>query len=484
MGDHVGDHECDPSVRNLMKAPFFDRLATSWRLRSLTGDLGRLLGPTGLKTLVSVADRLIVAGTNFLTLVIVVRAAGVEALGVFTLAWTVLLAVNALQEAMIHSPFTVFVGRRRDAQERRRYAGAAAMLQTGVALMVMVLVLATALAMMVAGAGSLINHAAWGLLIAIPGASLREFARRFMFAKLAAAGVLMLDACVAALQLGGLATLWFAGLLSPGTVLLVMAVAAGLPALAWAARSREAFSRPKWRMIAVEAKRHLLFGRWLGGGQMADLAVTHGVAWLLAALAGTAATGIFAACNSIVLVINPLLLGIGSILLPRAALAHHQHGEGEVGRIVWKVTGLLTLTVGMVSLAVILGGKYVVAALYALESPEQVGPTIILLALANFVGATSFAIDNGLIVLQRQNVNLIASLIGLVTTVLVALLLTPSLGVVGTATGVLVGTLLNSLFQIVIFIRLVGPPSMPLVSQSRRRRSSGSGIAKGAFDRS
>jgi len=455
-----------------VKTLLFDRLAASWPLRPLTGDWERLLGPTGLKSLVSVADRLIVAGTNFLTLVVVVRAAGVEALGVFILAWTVLLAVNALQEAMIHSPFTVFVARRRTAGERSRYAAAAATLQTGVATMVMVLVLVIALAMTVSGAGSLMSHAAWGLLIAIPGVSLREFARRFMFAKLAAAGVLMLDACVAALQLAGLVALWFAGLLSPGAALLVIAVATGLPALIWAACSRAAFSRPKCRMIAVEAKRHLLFGRWIGGAQMADLAVTHGVAWLLAALAGTAATGIFAACNSIVLVINPLLHGIGSILLPRAALAYHQHGEGEVGRIVWKVTGLLTLTVGMVSLAVILGGKYVIATLYALESSEQVGLTIFLLALANFFGAASFAIDNGLMVLQRQNVNFIASLIGLITTVLVALLLIPSLGVVGTATGVLIGTLLGSLFQIVIFIRLVGLPSIPLVSRPRRRRSS------------
>ena len=63
-----------------------------------------------------------------------------------------------------------------------------------------------------------------------------------------------------------------------------------------------------------------------------------------------------------------------------------------------------------------------------------------------------------MMVLDRQDINFAASAIGLVTTFALAVLLTPSLGVVGAAAGVLVGTLANSLYQIVMFTRLVGPP--------------------------
>jgi O-antigen/teichoic acid export membrane protein len=442
---------------------FFERSETEGHQDGLLKQFTDFLfGATAYKSYLSIADRIVVSGTNFLTLVVVGRVCGLEDLGIFVLAWTVLLATNVIQEAFVLSPFTVFVGKFKEEETQKAYAGATLTLQMFLAAMAMAVVFIAATIMTSLGGDSVIRIASWFLLIAIPAVSMREYARRFMFARRAAAQVLALDTIVAFLQFGGLGWFWYSGLLSPGSTFLLIAVATGLPAIIWLILNRSFFNIAERAVIATETRRHWSFGRWVCAAQMSDLAITHGVAWLIAVIAGTAATGIFAACNSIVMVINPLLLGIGSILLPRAAQANHQHGRDEVGRIVWKVTMVLAMSVGLLSLAVALNGEYLIGAFYSLESLDGVQETVFLLAIASFAGATSFAIENGLMVINRPDVNLAASTVSLVVTFSMAILLTPSFGVIGTAMGVLIGILSGTLYQIVAFIRLVGGPAGPV----------------------
>lgn len=439
---------------------FFERSETEGRQEGLLKPFPDFLfGAMAYKSYLSFADRIVVSGTNFLTLVIVGRVCGLDELGIFVLAWTVLLAINVIQEAFVLSPYTVFVGQFKEEEAEKAYAGTTLALQMFLAAMAMAMVFVTATIMTSLGSDSVIRNASWFLLIAIPAVSMREYARRYMFARLAAGQVLALDTIVAFVQLGGMGWLWYYVLLSPGTTFLLVAVANGLPAIIWLILNLSCFNIAERAVIAAETRHHWSFGRWVCAGQMSDLAVTHGIAWLIAGMAGTAATGIFAACNSIVMVVNPLLLGIGSILLPRTAQANHQHGRDEVRRIIWKATMILAISVGMLSLAVALHGEYLIGAFYSLESLDGVQEIVLLLALAKFVGATSFAIDNGLMVVNRPDVNLAASIVSLGVTFFLAILLTSSFGLIGMAIGVLIGTLFGSLYQIVAFIRLVGRPA-------------------------
>lgn len=419
---------------------------------------GILLGATAFKSYLSIGDRFVVAGTNFLTLVILGRACGLEELGIFSLAWTVLLAVNAIQEAFVLTPFTVYAGKLKEAA-RRRYAGTALAFQFTLAGLATLVTAAVVAIMSVFGADPLSIATASCLILAIPATSLREFARRYLFARLSAGQVFLLDSITALLQFCAIGTLWFHGALTPGLTLLCIAAATGVPALAWFAVNRSRFSIPRRALIATEAGKHWRFGRWLCAGQISDLSMTHGIGWLVATMAGTAATGLFAACNSIVMAINPLVLGLGNILLPRAAWANHHESRDAVNRIIWKATAFLTLSVGLVTMAIALNGEFLVGLLYAFETLDGVQQIVLLLAIANFISAASFAFDNGLLVVNRPDVNLAASLVGLVITLVLATALTPHYGVAGTAVGILVGTLFNSLFQLVAFSRLVGTPA-------------------------
>ncbi len=453
------------SIRRIVS--FIDRSISSTGRNDWQAKISRFwFSTSAFKSYLAVIDRLIVGGTNFLTMVIVGRACGLEDLGVFALAWTILLGINVTQEAFVLSPFTVFCRQDSDETSKQTYAWTTLALQIASAAGAMTIALLCASLMTHLQAGPTLQAVAWSLAIAIPAVSMREFVRRFLFAKLETTKALVLDALVASLQFTGLGAFWYTGSLSPGSALVVMAMATAVPAVTWLLLNRTNFKSTERSELLAQGRRHWRFGRWIGAGQLSDLAVTHGVAWLVAALAGTAATGVFAACNSLIMIVNPLILGIGNVLLPRTAQANHEHGSDEVNRIVWKTTSILALSVGVICLGVALFGEVLIGAFYSLGSLEGVQEIIVLLALANFVGATSFAVDNGLLVVNRPDVNFAASMVGLAFTFALAALLTPYLGVVGTAMGVLIGTVLNSLYQIVAFMRLVGKPAFAAGGQS------------------
>lgn len=429
--------------------------AISDRVTNLSRRADRWLGSTGRKGVLAIADRFLVAGTNFLTLVVVGRAAGVDALGIFALAWTVLLAVNVLQEALVTSPYTVFRGRHSSPRATERYAGTALLMNAALSGLGVLVCVGVAVAMSWTGLGEpMARNAAWCLALALPASALREFGRKFLFARLDAAPALMLDLAATVLQLATVGLLWWAGWLTPATALAAIALGTGIPALVWLVAERGAFALPDRSGAVRETVRHMRFARWLAAAQLSDLAVTHGVVWWVVAVAGTTAAGTFSAANSIVLVLNPLVLGIGSVLLPRAALAQHAHGPREVARIVWKVTKLLGAAAGLVALLVALAGSFVVEALYALPPTSEIAVAVALLACASFLAALAFGADNGLMVIDRQDVNLLASLVGLVVTFVGAAVLLPLLGIVGAALAVAVGTAFNALWQMVAFARL------------------------------
>jgi len=107
---------------------------------------------------------------------------------------------------------------------------------------------------------------------------------------------------------------------------------------------------------------------------------------------------------------------------------------------------------------------------YSMEATDGIREVVILLALANFIGATSFAIDNGLMVANRPDVNFAASLTGFVVTFLIAIVLASNYGLVGIVSGVLIGTLISAAIQVVAFSRLVGRPQVFATGHSESKK--------------
>lgn len=391
-------------------------------------------------------DQAVVSGTNFLTIVLVGRTCGQEQLGFYSLGFTVLVLVAAAQESLITAPYTVF-RERVGGRDRAEYAGSVLAQQVGLAVLA-----AVGLAAAAALAGSRLGPVGWAVAVAVPAALLRDFCRRFAFADLRMAGALALDLAVAGLQLGTLAWLASAGRLTAVTAFAAVGGGCGAVGLAGLYLARDGFAlRPE--RLGRDADRHWAFGRWVAAGQMVGVAHAYAVHWLLAAMAGPAETGAFAACLAVITLSNPFFLGVSNLLGPRAARARAAGGRGEVRRVVGRAAALLAAGMGGFALAIEAAGGPLLRVLYGAGYTGH-AVTLGLLGAALVVAGPGMAADHGLRALERPRAVFSGSLIGLAVTAAATVALVPVWGVDGAACGYLLGAAASAAVRVAAFLRV------------------------------
>jgi O-antigen/teichoic acid export membrane protein len=189
-------------------------------------------------------------------------------------------------------------------------------------------------------------------------------------------------------------------------------------------------------------------------GQLTDIGQRYALFWLLASLLGAGLTGVYVACASVVMIFTPIILGLGSVLAPRAAQAYAAGGAAEVKRVVWKATVLLGITMAVACAGLAASGDLSLRLFYGGHEFAGYGTVIALLALSTFLSAISFPMDSGLWVMERPDLNFWAGLGGLVVTLASSVLLIPPWGILGAAAGGCLGHAVASTLQFVFFIRL------------------------------
>ena len=421
-------------------------------VRALFRRLGGQFGRTSRKGVVALIDQAVFSGANFLTTVLVGRFCGLDELGVYALAFALVVFLMVIHESLVWTPYTVYC-HRKASHEQPLYAGSALAMQ-GLFTMAGMVLLALAASVQPLGIGPAgLAAVLWVLVAVAPCYLLREFVRRWLLARLQVAAVLVLDVAVTVLQFAGFFVLWRTSLLSAATVFAAVGAACLIPSALWLLGARRRF-RIRRAAVRGELRRHWSFGRWICASQITDAAHNYALHWLLALAVGTAATGVYAACSSIVLIFNPLILGIGSVLGPRAAQVYAEGGRTEVCRVVWKTTALLTAAMSVLCAGLVLFGEAALRLLYHGAEYAGHGPIITLLALATLAGTISFAADHGMRVLERPDLNFKVRSLGLGVTLLVAASLVGMWGVLAAAIGRLCGMSLASGVQCALFARL------------------------------
>src|SRR5260370_24923330 len=142
-------------------------------------------------------------------------------------------------------------------------------------------------------------------------------------------------------------------------------------------------------------------GKWLLANQLILVAQTNVTYWLLAWAAGTSATGVYAACMSIALLANPLIMGLSNILAPRAALAFEEGGGGRLRREVPRESRVLGLVMALFCIVVLFAGEHVMRLLYHGKEYEGNGHTVTVLVLAMLAGGVGMPAFNALASVER-----------------------------------------------------------------------------------
>src|SRR5260370_7608248 len=110
-----------------------------------------------------------------------------------------------------------------------------------------------------------------------------------------------------------------------------LGISCGLAAIGWLYVARTDFVIRIGQLWAA-TKQSWGLGKWLFVGQVITVQAQRYIPyWLMIVIAGAAATGIYAACVSVVSFVNPLMFGFANVLPPSSVLPW-QDGRGTALR--------------------------------------------------------------------------------------------------------------------------------------------------------
>jgi O-antigen/teichoic acid export membrane protein len=404
-------------------------------------------------------DQAIVSCTNFITTVLVARSMLPSEFGSYSIAVSLLFTLFCVHESLISLPYTM--QRHRSLGTAAQSAGSSLVHNIQLSAVAMVLFALGALLLSLLGAPSQLVAAVWVLTFFAPFVLLREFGRRFAFAHLEVTQALMLDLAASAIQLASILLLVEMGWISAATACAALGLAYAIVATIWLCLNRSRFSIRGFH-IRKTMKLSWSLGKWLGGSQLATFVKSFSAYCILAIAMGTAATGIYAACSSIVAFSNPLVLGLGNILSPKAALELSERGYTGLMHETVRATALVSVPMGLFVVGITLIGGDVMRFLYHDPAYDGHSHTLIVLALAAFAQAIGIPASNALTSLEHAQAGFWASLVGLLLTLTMSLLMVGQLGLAGAAYAVLGGNLAASLGRWFAFFRLVsGGTNLP-----------------------
>jgi O-antigen/teichoic acid export membrane protein len=400
------------------------------------------------KWFVVLSDQALIGGSSFLTLMLVQRAAGDEQLGIFSLALTLVFFIIATQESLITTPFTVF-SCRLDEEKKRKYSGSALLQYGTFAMLFSSVCLSTSFVLSFSGNGSDYSSVALILSWVVPVWLLRDLARRISFADLDIASAAIVSLTTGIVQIGMVVTLFSQGLLTANWGLISIGIACLTAGCIWLVRNRHRFSIDIKRYFP-DCKVNWEQGRWMAASQLTSVLAIYSIPWILAFFLGTVSAGIFAACESILRLANPIIVSISNILTPQASIAFSRGGHNEVATIVRRTTLVLLGFMAVFLTLVVLFGGYALMILFN-NSYWDHRWILTVMAFSQFATLLSMPAARGILVFERSDINLKIQITGLLITLVMAVVLIPWLGVLGGAYSYLSGSFVMSVLSILAF---------------------------------
>jgi O-antigen/teichoic acid export membrane protein len=386
----------------------------------------------------ALGDQLIVSALNFATLLLLGRLAGPVEFGDFALVMTVYYLVLVVQESLVTVPYTI-LGVRLKGASHREYAGAA-LCQSGAWSACVSLCLALAAVFMFFGRDDAILARAIGMFaIVSPLWLLREFGRRYLFARMQVTVVAAMTIVSGITQLATLCALAYTGKLSAAAALFALGLGNGIAGVGWLWLGRRAFN-VRSRRRGHFLRKNWIFGRWLLASQAMPILAGAALLWEMKFWLGAAAIGVYAACDAILRFANPVIIAFTNMITPQVAVALKVGGKAHLRRIVWRGTALIGLLLCAFCLFMVVAGNWLITHSFG-SKYEGAWAALVVLSVHQLVAKLALTPGRGLLVLERANMMLWAEVAALISPLVVAPVLIPIYGVVGAVCAQLAGSI-------------------------------------------
>ena len=272
----------------------------------------RLLRPETRRSALAMADQGVASLGNFATNILLARALTREDYGTFGLILEGVLFFNAIQAALVTYPLSV-KGATVNAQRLGRF---------------------TTASLALTGAFGAIGGHFYLALCASAALVLwqtQETLRRAMISHLRYSQAVVGDAISYLGQGAVVALLWWRGGLTLERVFLIVALTSAAGALVQIIQVKP---RPvPLRRLAQHAIEFLTYGRWQALNNTTIIVTAMGYSWALAYFHGASAVAELYAIGIILKLTNPLISGIGGLIVAAAAKVHSSRGAREAWRV-------------------------------------------------------------------------------------------------------------------------------------------------------
>ena len=395
----------------------------------------------------SLLDQGFVSGARFATSILLGRFAGQEELGAYSMGFGLLVLVVCIQESLIAAPYVVLRPRRLKANQLETYNGNALL---HCLMLSAISVVAFGLCALIWRDASTLSTVFVALAISSPPAVLREFARRTEFARLNHHIACWIDGCVAVLQVVGLFTLGWRGQLNSSVAFLLIGAASAITSVTWLYVLRGQF-RPNTLRFRGDSHDAWMLGKWAFLAQTTGLLHLQGMSWLVNAWLGLEQTGLFAACSTLVLFINPFALGLNNFVAPLAVRTAHESGVQAVKRLIGRAMAFMCLSVFFFCSLIYFTSDHLMLLLFKDESYLGHKSLIMILGINITLNAVHMVNDGGIWALERPRVIFIASVVAVAVTFSLSTILIPAYGLHGAAWSLLIGRIVAATLEAGIF---------------------------------
>lgn len=305
---------------------------------------------------------------NFITMFLISRFCGLEALGVYAMGRFLMLLLGGMQNSLVSFPYTLFF-RRSHQDEAEEFAGSHLILCLYFGLMAGVGFLAIASTCnWLSPSTANLSSMYFGVAIATPLYLIREFSRRHEFAHLRTSNAMWLAVLGATLQLGGLLLLHSLDQLTVFTAFLLVGLSCLLPNIVWFVQTKSelSFSRKE---VASVVKKNWVVGKWIFSTQTVMDLLLLSIQSMLVLLVDQKAGGVFAACFAVVSLCNPIVRGLSNLLAPRFAKIYAESSKKLLSIAVKKETLRFVGVLLLLGIVIVFLGEHLVQLFY--DKPIQ-----------------------------------------------------------------------------------------------------------------
>lgn len=401
------------------------------------------------KGLFALADQMVHSGTTFLTGILVGRLLSVGEFGEFSLGLTLVVFSMVLQDNCLATPYTYRFHNIKNGDIEGLRAGA--LIQSLLLAVFCTILLGAAYfflpVMQAGGLGNII----FTLALSMPFLFIRETSRRIYFTEFRVVEVLMMDIIVTILQVSLIVAIWYLGVISAANVFAVMALASFVGGL-WAfIRHRHEFN-----FSAVDIKadtvENIRFGKWLLVGSFCHLGSLYIFPWLIYALIGGERAGLFAACYTLVNLINPFILGFNNFYRPKIMKLYANEGLEVMHAEILKLAAVFFPVSLIISGGLALAGGHLVHFVYG-EEFVNLGTIIAVIGLSVIPVILNAPLQLGILALNKPQINPKFHSMALASTLCIGVPLVFSYEAMGAAIGFSLSVTVGFLALVYFYMR-------------------------------